>query len=480
MANLPLLAALNTIRTLQSHGHQALLAGGCVRDLLLGRTPADFDVATDAPPTRVLTLFPRCFAVGAHFGVVLVANELPGGERLTTEVATFRTESSYSDGRHPDQVRYSTRPEEDVARRDFTINGLLLDPAQLFPGGQIPSIDLAAISDNGPDEILLAAFASGSLAGPAAVKDFVGGLSDLRSGTLRAIGQPHLRFDEDRLRLLRAIRFAARFSFQIEPSTLAAIQTLAPRVSSVSRERLRDELTRMLTEGQARRAFELLDLSGLLPHLLPEVARMQGVQQPPEFHPEGDVFVHTLGLLAQLPSGCPMELAWAALLHDSGKPATYTLTDRIRFNGHPEIGAVIAAALAERFRFSNQESELLTALVANHMRFGDIRRMKASTLKRFFRQPSFDLHLELHRMDATACGGRLENYEFALEKLADFAHQELRPKPLLNGHDLCRMGYQPSPEFKKMLELAEDAQLEGRISTALEAEALVRAAFPIM
>ncbi|HEX4386772.1 MAG TPA: CCA tRNA nucleotidyltransferase, partial [Myxococcales bacterium] len=335
-------AALQIVKTLRAAGHQAYLAGGCVRDLLLGRAPTDFDVATSATPGVVLDMFPRTFAVGAHFGVVLVAPE-NSGAGYVTEVATFRSDGAYSDGRHPDAVRYTASAEEDVQRRDFTINGLLLDPLR----------------------------AAGNLR--AAVLDSVGGLADLDACILRAIGRAELRFEEDRLRMLRAVRFAARFGFELEAGTLRAIRALAARIHSISRERIRDELTRMLTEGRARRAFELLDETGLLHQVLPEIARMKGVEQPPQFHPEGDVFTHTLMLLDQLEPGCSMTLAWGALLHDVGKPPTFRVApDRIRFDGHVEVGVAMATDICRRFRFSNDEIRQVLALVQNHMRFADV------------------------------------------------------------------------------------------------------------
>src|SRR5713101_3386640 len=296
-------------------GHQAYLAGGCVRDLLLGRESADYDVATDASPQQVMQIFPQTYAVGEQFGVVLVpqseangATGVPARQGTTVEVATFRSDVGYSDGRHPDQVRFTNDPREDVQRRDFTINGMMLDPAT--------------------NQIL----------------DFVGGQDDLKAGIIRAIGDPERRFAEDKLRMLRAVRFAARFDYQIDPTTMAAIQKLAPKIHQVSCERVREELTKMLTEGQARRAFELLDKSGLLPAVLPEIAAMKGVEQPPEYHPEGDVFVHTLLLLEKLPPGSSKTLAWGALLHDVGKPPTFRVApDRIRFAGHVEVGVKMAA-----------------------------------------------------------------------------------------------------------------------------------------
>ena len=442
-------AALEVLRTLRAAGHEAYLAGGCVRDLLLGREPKDYDVATAATPDVVLRLFPRTFAVGAHFGVVLVADGNEEGY-VQTEVATFRSDGAYADGRHPDAVRYTTSAEEDVRRRDFTINGLLLDPLQRAD-------DLRA-----------------------AVIDHVNGLADLDAGIVRAIGRPELRFEEDHLRMLRAVRFAARFSFDLDPATLRAIQSLASRIHAVSRERVRDELTKMLTEGQARRAFELLDETGMLAEVLPEIAQMKGVEQPPQYHPEGDVWIHTLMLLEQLPPDCSMTLAWGALLHDVGKPPTFRrATDRIRFDGHVEIGVAVGAEICRRFRFSNEETRQVVALIENHMRFMDAPRMKSSTLKRFFRLDRFDEHLALHRMDCLAASGNLENWEFVRERFSAMPEEAMKPKPLITGRELIAAGYPPGARFKEMLRAAEDAQLEGTIATAADALQMVRELFPL-
>jgi len=443
--------AMRVVATLRTAGHQAYLAGGCVRDLLLGREPADYDVATSATPDVVLDMFQRTFAVGAKFGVVLVAPEDTG---FVTEVATFRSDGAYSDGRRPDAVRYSMSAEEDVQRRDFTINGLLLDPMR--DGGVL-----------GDREGLRAA-----------VLDYVGGVRDLDAGVVRAIGRAEPRFEEDHLRMLRAVRFAARFGFELETGTLNAIRFLAAKVSGVSRERVRDELTKMLIEGQARRAFELLDVAGLLKEVLPEIARMKGVEQPAQFHPEGDVWIHTLMLLEQLEPGCSETLAWGALLHDVGKPPTFRrATDRIRFDGHVEVGVTMAAEICRRLRFSNEETRQILALVQNHMRFMDTGRMKESTLKRFLRLPQFDEHLALHKMDCVAGSGFLENWEFMREKMRTLPLETVRPQPLITGRELIAAGYQPGPKFKEMLREVEDAQLEGRISTADEAMQLVRERF---
>jgi poly(A) polymerase len=312
----------------------------------------------------------------------------------------------------------------------------------------------------------------------ASVIDHVGGLADLEAGVVRAIGRPELRFEEDHLRMLRGVRFAARFGFELEAGTALAIRSLAPKIAAVSRERVRDELTKMLTEGHARRAFELLDATGLLAEVLPEVARMKGVEQPPQFHPEGDVWTHTLLLLGQLEEGCSLTLAWGALLHDVGKPPTFRRAERIRFDGHVEVGVAMAAEICRRFRFSNDETRQIQALVENHMRFMDAQRMKASTLKRFFRLENFPEHLALHRMDCLASGGKLDNWEFVRERYEAIPEEVVRPRPLVTGHELIAAGYKPGPRFQEMLRAVEDAQLEGAITTAEEALTLVRKQFP--
>ncbi len=465
-------AARQILRTLKARGYEAFFAGGCVRDLLLSRSPQDYDVATSATPDVVLDMFSRTTAVGAAFGVVLVAIDV-AGERTMTEVATFRDDGAYSDGRHPDQVRYTLSSQEDVQRRDFTINGLLLDPESL------PEIE-RPMEPAGASHLSFEMWDRNAIR--KAVLDFVGGLADLDAGVVRAIGDPQRRFAEDHLRMLRAVRFAARFGFSIDPLTAAAIRSLAPNIQSVSRERVRDELTRMLTEGHARRAFELLDQTGLLAQVLPEVSKLKGVAQPPEWHPEGDVWIHTLLLLEQLEPGCSMTLAWGALLHDIGKPATFTPPkapgDRIRFSGHVEIGVRIGAEICRRLRFSNDETGQILALIDNHMRFGDAPRMKTSTLKRFFRLNNFPEHLALHRMDSMASSGNLELYNFARERYEALPAEEVRPTPLLTGRDLIALGYQPGESFKAMLHLVEEAQLEGSIHTPEEAFDLIRKEFP--
>jgi poly(A) polymerase len=449
IAEKQLKAAAVIAQQLREAGYQAYFAGGCVRDLLLGREPQDYDVATSARPEQVFSIFPRAYGVGAHFGVVLVPLKLEGAE-IVTEVATFRADGVYSDGRHPDAVRYSTDPKEDVLRRDFTINGMLLDP---------PAFEQTGSAEK-------------------AVLDWVGGRADLRTGLVRAIGDAARRFEEDKLRMLRAVRFAARFGFELEAKTKRAIGALAAKIHEVSRERVRDELTRMLTEGQARRAFELLDDAGLLAQIVPEVSAMHGVEQPPEFHPEGDVWVHTLMLLDRLPAGASPTLAWAALLHDVGKPATFVRApDRIRFNGHVEVGVRMAEAICRRLRFSKTDTEQILLLVENHMRFGDVKKMKESTLKRFFRLPNFEEHLALHHMDCLSSHGMLDLYEYAKQRYDAAPKEEVRPPLMVTGADLIAAGYRPGPQFKEMLRVAEDAQLEGAIQTREQGLALVREKF---
>ncbi len=426
------------ISTLQSRSYRVFLVGGCVRDLLLGAQPKDFDLATDATPGQILACFPNANRVGAHFGVILVNEDLQ-----QVEIATFRSDHSYEDGRRPEAVSFETDPRQDVLRRDFTINALLMDP------------------------------------GTCEVIDYVGGRADLESGIVRAIGDPERRFTEDHLRMLRAIRFAARLNFVIEPKTMAAMQRLHASILRIAPERIRDELGRILTDGNARRGFELLDESGLLADLLPEVAAMKGVEQPPQYHPEGDVWIHTLLLLEglRLPT---LTQAWGALLHDVGKPPTFRVApDRIRFDGHAEVGAEMAAGILHRLRFSIEDTARITALVANHMRFKDVLNMRQSTLKRFLRMDHFAEHLELHRLDCGASHGHMENYEFVRRKLGELPLEVLKPPRLLTGNDLLTAGYKAGPRFHQILHAVEDAQLEGVLQTPEQAAVFVREHFPI-
>src|SRR5438105_5757333 len=438
-------SAVSIVRSLQESGYQAYFVGGCVRDVILGLESADYDVATDATPDQVMRIFPETYAVGAKFGVVLVpSSSTRANENEVVEVATFRSDIGFSDGRHPDQVRYSKDPRQDVERRDFTVNGLLLDPIK--------------------DEVL----------------DFVGGRKDLDAGIIRAIGEPERRFAEDKLRMLRAVRFAARFGYTIEPVTFAAIQKLAPQIHQVSRERVRDELTKMVTEGQAQRAFLLLDETGLLHELLPEIEAMKGVEQPPQFHPEGDVFVHTLLLLEKLPHPCPATLGWGALLHDVGKPPTFRVApDRIRFDGHVDVGVKMAEEICRRLRFSNHDTDQILALVKNHMRFAHAMQMSEATFKKFVRMPRFEEHLELHRIDCESSHGDLTTYRFTREKIASMPPEAVRPRPLVSGDDLIDAGYVPGPRLKEILGTVEDKQLEGILHSGDEAMEFVRKEFPL-
>lgn len=421
---------------LRGAGFQAYFVGGCVRDLLLGRALKDFDVATDAPPATILSMFPDANRVGAHFGVVLVRG---GGAQV--EVATFRSDHAYADGRHPGHVVFETDPRRDVMRRDFTINALLMDPET--------------------GEVI----------------DHAGGREDLARGVIRAIGDPEQRFGEDHLRMLRAVRFAARLRFEIEPATMASIRRLRGLIARVSAERVRDELVRILVEGGARRGFELLDATGLLEEILPEIAAMKGVEQPPEYHPEGDVWTHTLMMLDGLRDPSPA-LAMGVLLHDVGKPGTFRRApDRIRFDGHVELGVELARNILRRLRFSGADTEQVLSLVANHMRFKDAPRMKESTLKRFLRLDRFDEHLELHRLDCVGSHRNLETYDLVRRRIAEIPPGQLKPPLLIGGRDLIEAGYAPGPLFSRMLQSVEDAQLDGAIATREDALAFVRERF---
>ena len=432
-------AAERVARKLRERGYQAYFVGGCVRDLLRGAEPKDYDVATDACPDEALTLFPGSLEVGAQFGVVGV---LEGNYRI--EVATFRNDGLYSDGRRPDQVHFSREPREDVLRRDFTVNGLLMDPST--------------------GEVI----------------DYVEGRQDLERHLIRAIGKPENRFEEDRLRMLRAVRFATTLEFEIDPETFAAIHRLASKITAVSAERVRDELLRILSSGHARRGFELLDSTGLLAIILPEISAMKGVQQPPEYHPEGDVWIHTLLMLESLEKDCSPALALGVLLHDVGKPPTFRVApDRIRFDNHVGAGVLIAAGICRRLRLSQEQTLQVLALVENHMRFRDAPHMRESTLKRFLRLNKFEEHLELHRLDCLSSHRNLENYNLVRAKLRELPEEAIRPRPLITGHDLIEMGYSPGPRFKEILHAVEDTQLEGQISSTEEAVQFVKERFPV-
>jgi poly(A) polymerase len=432
--------AVEIVRVLRKAGFRATWAGGCVRDLVMGHEPQDYDIATDARPEQVMKLFPKTVPVGVSFGVVKVLSD-----ESEFEVATFRSDGRYLDGRHPVEIHYSG-DREDAARRDFTINGMFYDPIK--------------------KEIV----------------DYVEGQRDIKAGLIRAIGDPRERFEEDKLRLMRGVRFAARFGYAIEPQTYEAIKERAGEIIQISAERIRDELKKMLTGPNPSGSLSLLLETGLMKPILPEVTEMAGVEQPKEFHPEGDVLTHTLLLLKNLnrPS---FELALAALLHDIGKPPTFTPPktdrDRIRFDNHCEVGARMADAICGRLRLSNEQTELVVELVRDHLRFKDVRQMRESTLKRFLRRPGFPEHLELHRLDCLASHGDLTLWEFCKKKLAEIGPEEMRPERLLTGDDLIEKGYPPGPLFSKILALLEDAQLEGRIKSREEAMEWVRLEFPL-
>jgi tRNA nucleotidyltransferase/poly(A) polymerase len=428
-------AATLIVRRLRDHGHTAYFAGGCVRDALLGFAPKDIDVATDAHPDQVQKLFPRTIPVGAKFGVIRV---LENGWEF--EVATFRSDGVYLDGRRPESVTFSSA-EEDAQRRDFSINGMFYDPVA------------------------------------SAIIDYVGGQKDLEKRLIRAIGDPGLRFAEDRLRLLRAVRFAATLNFAIEAETWGALQRDATQINAVSPERIRDELMKILTDPHRLRGFDFLDASGLLEQILPEVNALKGCEQPAQFHPEGDVFVHTRKMLELLPADASGLLALSVLLHDIGKPPTQTCDPaegRIRFNGHDEVGAAMSQAVMERLRFSGAEIETVVQAVRSHMMFKDVPKMRPAKLRRFLARENFPLELELHRVDCLSSHGDLENFEFLLRKEKEFENEPLIPPPLVNGHDLIRLGLSPGPRFGEILEKVQTAQLEGEVRSREEALALVR------
>lgn len=429
--------ARKIVQRLREAGHQAFFAGGCVRDSLMGKTPHDFDIATSARPEQVQALFPRTIPVGAQFGVVLVVE---GGRDY--QVATFRSDGTYLDGRRPASVTF-TSPEGDAKRRDFTINGLFYDPIE------------------------------------GRVLDFVGGREDLETRTLRAIGNPADRFAEDKLRLLRAVRLATVLDFTIEAGTWHAVCAGAPNIRDVSAERIRDELVKIFASPQRLRGFDLLDASGLMDEIVPEILPLKGCEQPADFHPEGDVFVHTRLMLALLPAGATVPLVLATLFHDLGKPPTMERdpTGRIRFNGHESVGAQMTEKIMRRLRFSNEEIEATTAMVQNHMVFKDVQNMRVSRLKRFLARPTFDDELELHRIDCLASHGNLDNYEFLKRRREELANEPLIPSPLLTGHDLIALGWKPGPKFKIVIDAVQVRQLEGILRTREEAISWVEKEF---
>jgi poly(A) polymerase len=427
-------AAISIIQRLHKAGYRSLLAGGCVRDRLLGKEPKDYDVATSALPEQVIALFPGALTVGAHFGVVVVRK---GGHQI--EVATFRQDGVYHDGRRPESVTFST-PEMDAERRDFTVNGLFEDPLQ--------------------GEII----------------DYVGGEADLKTRVLRAIGDPVKRFEEDQLRLMRAVRFATVLDFEIEAQTWAAVKALAPQIKTVSMERLREEFSRTMLHPNRVRGFDLLVESGLMRHLLPEILVLQGCEQPPQFHPEGDVFIHTRLMLTYLPPDASLSLVLSILFHDIAKPATQTIDEngRIRFNGHDQLGARMTDNILRRLKYPNQVIEQTVEAVANHMVFKDVPKMRVAKLKRFMARPGFDDEMELHRCDCLGCHGMLDNYHFLLAKREEFANEPLIPPRLIDGNDLIALGWKPGRALGAILEAVQTQQLEGKLSTREEALAWVQ------
>ncbi len=428
--------ALEVVKQLRAAGFQALWAGGCVRDRLLGLVPADYDVATDARPEQVRALFRRTIEVGASFGVVEVLGPRADNDFLKVQVAAFRTEGPYSDGRHPDRVEFST-PEGDAQRRDFTINGMFFDPLARQ------------------------------------VIDFVGGQEDLRNRVLRAIGEPAARFAEDKLRLLRAVRFAARFELQIEERTRAAIQGMAEQITAVSAERITDEFRKMLTHASRVRALNLLWDLGLIQAILPEVVPMKGLPQGPPDAPNGDLWDHVLRVLDLLPEPS-FSLAFAALLHDVGKPRTIGRTaDKYTFYHHEHVGREMAAKIAVRFRLSNSERERIEWLVEKHIYLCDARHMKTSKLKTILAHPGIRELLALHRADAQAAGRSVDHVEYCEQLLREWTEADLNPPPLITGHDLIRRGLPQGPLFKELLDQVREAQLEGRIHSSKDALLLV-------
>lgn len=414
---------------LRERGHLAYFAGGCVRDIVRGETPKDFDIATDANPEAVQKLFPHTYAVGAHFGVILVVEN-----GFQFEVATFRADDVYVDGRRPSAVHFSS-PEEDARRRDFTINGMFYDPVA--------------------EKVI----------------DFVGGRADIRAKLVRAIGDPGQRFAEDRLRMLRAVRFATVLDYMIDHETWDALLANAVSINEISAERIREELVRIFLSSNRTRGWDLLDSSGLMRAVLPEIDVMKGCAQPEQFHPEGDVFEHTRLMLQFLPEKVSVPLVFAVLLHDVAKPRTATVdnTGRIRFNEHDRIGAEMTEEIMRRLRFSGAEIDATVEMVRQHMVFKDVPKMRMAKLKRFMARPTFDDELELHRVDCQGSHRMLDNYEFLLRKREEFANEPIIPPPLVRGNDLIALGLKPSPKFREILDAVETGQLEGTLRTHEEA-----------
>lgn len=433
--------ALEIVKTLGEKGHEAFFVGGCVRDALLGVECDEIDIATSATPEQIQRMFAKTVAVGESFGVVLVIR----GD-MKFEVATFRRESSYGDGRHPEHVDYTKSAEEDVRRRDFTINGMLYDPVsrELY--------------------------------------DYVEGLGDLERRLVRTIGNPEERFSEDRLRMMRAVRFASCLGFELDGAALSAIRDEAAAISVVSGERIREELVKILTRRNPGNGLKLLSSSGLLGHFLPEVECMHGVQQPPQFHPEGDVFEHTCLVMDMLygntDGSYSEELAVGALLHDVGKPPTYSESDRIRFNGHDRVGARMSEDICRRLRFSKKQIKRIFELILEHLKFKDVFNMRESTLKRFLSLPYFEEHMQMHLADCMASHGQTDAYDFIRGKMEEYGREEIKPTPLLSGQDLIDLGYSPGPVFSEILGQVQELQLENRLASKEEALDFVLKKYP--
>ncbi len=432
--------ARKIVELLRSKGKKAFIVGGSVRDVLLGLEPKEYDITTSATPDEVCSYFKNTVEVGASFGVIIV---LAGGQKF--EVATFRKEESYSDGRHPDEVEYSAHEAEDVIRRDLTINGLLYDPVS--------------------EEVI----------------DYVGGLADLEKKIIRTIGDPAERFSEDKIRMMRAVRFSCRLEYEIDRPTDDALKLKASEIVEVSTERVREELVSIITQNNPGRGLMSLSEYGLLNHILPDVEIMRGVEQPPQFHPEGDVFVHTCLVLDKLFANSDRnvspELALAGLLHDVGKPPTYTVSDRIRFNGHDRVGAAMSKKICRKLKLSNKQTQRIVSLVREHLRFKDVFNMKSSTFKRFVGMDYFDDHMALHKADCEASHGMLAAYDFVQNKLSEFTEEEIKPEPLIKGDDLIRLGFKPGPIFSEILNSVEEMQLEGMIANKNQAIDYVRQNF---
>ena len=434
--------AKEVVSELRNAGHKAYCVGGCARDTLLKIAPKEYDITTSATPEEVSRIFPHIVPIGVTFGVILV---IIGQYKF--EVATFRKDQSYSDGRHPDSVTYSTLEQEDVLRRDFTINGMLYDPIE--------------------EEVI----------------DHVGGIDDLENKIIRTIGDPYERFNEDKLRMMRAVRFNSRYNFELDLNTFQAIEKLAPEITQVSSERIRDEIIKIITQKNPGHGLKMLSECGLLKYVLSDVEIMNGVEQPPQFHPEGDVFIHTclvLDKLFQNEDGVVSpELAMGALLHDVGKPPTFSVSDRIRFNGHDKLGAEMSKKICRDLKLSNKQIEIIYSLIKEHLKFKDVSKMKKSTLKRFIGMPHFEEHMALHLADCQASHGLTDAYDFIMEKFSEFEKEEIKPAPLLSGKELIEMGYKPGPLFSEILNFVEEAQLEGEIEDMEDARKIVSQEYPL-